>query len=333
MTAPDGVPSSYTPANATTTALVSLGLLGIYGGGVAIRSFGQRRRISNFEILQGILAFVLSYVGATRASNTAAPVLGVLFLALSFACYWGVLSRFAGDLNVRNQRISAVWAIVLMLAGTTIVFSSVTGALLSCIFAIAALLLHRRNRDISLAVHASLYLALAAVLSPSLSYVQEAFTGTISGVPHWTVWTVLVSALLCYSIAPVALEGRWTRRLLWVPPVALASSLIAALAIVAVCTLIAMRFELAASYIAGIRTAVTCLLVLTLAFLASRLKRPELGWLAYTAVALGALKLLLEDLRFGNAASLVVSFLFYGLILVLLPRLLRPGDSRSTPAK
>jgi len=34
-------------------------------------------------------------------------------------------------------------------------------------------------------------------------------------------------------------------------------------------------------------------------------------------------KLLLEDLRFGNAASLVVSLLFYGLILILLPRMMR----------
>ncbi len=36
------------------------------------------------------------------------------------------------------------------------------------------------------------------------------------------------------------------------------------------------------------------------------------------------MKLLLEDLRFGNAASLVVSLLFYGLILILLPRMMRP---------
>lgn len=330
MTPPGGVPSSYTPASPSVAARLPLSLLCIYGGGIAIRSFGERKRISNFEILQGMLAFTLSYAGATRASD-AAPLLGVLFIALSFVCYWGALSRFSGDVNIRNRRVSATWAIMLMLAGMVIVFSPAIGTLVSCILAIAARFLHSRNGSLSLAVHASLYLALACVLSPSLSYLREAFTGIIPEAPHWTVWTLLVSALLCYSISPSAPEARWTHRLLWIPPAVLAIAPIAALAVVVLHALIATRFELSAAHIAGIRTAVTCLVALTLAFIASRLKRPELGWLAYTAVGLGALKLLLEDLRFGNAASLVASFLFYGLILIFLPQLLRPGDSRSLP--
>lgn len=71
------------------------------------------------------------------------------------------------------------------------------------------------------------------------------------------------------------------------------------------------------------------MLALALAFLGSRWKRIELGWLAYTAVAFGTLKLLFEDLRFGNAASLVVSLLFYGLVLILLPRVMRQSGSTS----
>jgi hypothetical protein len=59
------------------------------------------------------------------------------------------------------------------------------------------------------------------------------------------------------------------------------------------------------------------------------LKRAELLWVGYVAIAFGALKLLFEDLRFGNAASLVASLLFYGLILILIPRLTRFGRERS----
>jgi hypothetical protein len=62
-----------------------------------------------------------------------------------------------------------------------------------------------------------------------------------------------------------------------------------------------------------------------LGFSSSRFKRAELEWVAYAAVALGTLKLLFEDLRFGNPASLVASLLFYGLILILMPRLTRLG--------
>ena len=78
-----------------------------------------------------------------------------------------------------------------------------------------------------------------------------------------------------------------------------------------------------------VRTVVNCVLAMALAFLGPRWKRIELGWLAYTAVAFGTLKLLFEDLRFGNAASLVVSLLFYGLVLILLPRVMRQSGSTS----
>ena len=41
------------------------------------------------------------------------------------------------------------------------------------------------------------------------------------------------------------------------------------------------------------------------------------------SLAFGTLKLIFEDLRFGNASSMVVSLLFYGLVLILLPKLIR----------
>jgi hypothetical protein len=103
----------------------------------------------------------------------------------------------------------------------------------------------------------------------------------------------------------------------------------AALTVVAIVWLAAGRVELNASRLSVIRTVVTCLLALALGFLGSRWKRVELGWVAYAAVAFGTLKLLFEDLRFGNAASLVVSLLFYGLILILVPRLTRRGRTES----
>ena len=80
-----------------------------------------------------------------------------------------------------------------------------------------------------------------------------------------------------------------------------------------------------ASRLSVVRTVVICLIALLLGFSGSRWKRAELVWVAYVAIGLGTLKLLFEDLRFGNAASLVASLLFYGLILILIPRLTRLG--------
>lgn len=90
--------------------------------------------------------------------------------------------------------------------------------------------------------------------------------------------------------------------------------------------LAAGRIELAASHLSMIRTIVICLLALALG-MASRPRHIELRWIAYASLALGTLKLLLADLRFGNPASLVVSFMFYGLILILLPRLTRTPNA------
>jgi hypothetical protein len=89
------------------------------------------------------------------------------------------------------------------------------------------------------------------------------------------------------------------------------------------------HFELSPSRLSVVRTIVNCALALSLGFLGSRWQHLELGWVAYAAVAFGTLKLLFEDLRFGNAASLVVSLLFYGLVLILLPRLTRRREAQT----
>ena len=111
--------------------------------------------------------------------------------------------------------------------------------------------------------------------------------------------------------------------MLWVVPAALVGFTSAALAVAAIVALAAGRMELAASRLSVIRTIVNCGLALSLGLIGSRWKRVELGWVAHVAVAFGTLKLLFEDLRFGNAGSLVLSLLFYGLVLILLPRLTR----------
>ena len=103
----------------------------------------------------------------------------------------------------------------------------------------------------------------------------------------------------------------------------------AALAVMVIVRLGSASGMLNASRLSVVRTVVTCSLALILGFSGSRLKRAELLWVAYVAIAFGTLKLLFEDLRFGNAASLVASLLFYGLILILIPRLTRFSGDRS----
>jgi len=142
-------------------------------------------------------------------------------------------------------------------------------------------------------------------------------------------WVVAASAALCYAIGLRAWAGPGKQRLLWIIPCMLVAGVVAALAVMACVRLGSTSGILTASRLSVVRTVVTCLVALLLGYSGSRLKRVELTWVAYVSIAFGTLKLLFEDLRFGNAASLVASLLFYGLILILIPRLTRLGRDAS----
>ena len=320
----DPLPEGYHAASPLTLTVLCLGLLAIYGGSIGIRSFVLGNRLTLFEITQGIAAFLLATLGTMRAThNAAAPALGALFLLFAAVCYWGALSHFAEHSHPRNRRVSATWAAALLLGGSYLLLPTNVQIPFLSLAAVASAFLYTRTAKLSLGLHASFYLAAAAAISPLAVYDENALAGTLPSSPDWQLSLVALSALACYVIGSRHAETQPKRRLLWIVPSVLVGFTAAAFFVVAVAALTAGRFELDASRLSVIRTIVNCALALALAFLGSRLERVELGWVAYAAVAFGTLKLLFEDLRFGNAASLVVSLLFYGLVLILLPRLSR----------
>ena len=322
--AAESLPEGYRTASPATLATLSLTLLGIYGGAIAFRTFVKQERITFFEIGQGVAAFALATFGTMRAThNNASPALGAMFLLLSAACHWGALSAFTDDGHTRNRRVFATWAAALLLAGGFLVLPANVNLIFLSLSAVAATVLYARTAKLSLGLHASFYLTAAAAISPLPLYAANALAGTVPSAPDWQIALVAFSALVCYIVGSRHSEDETKRRLLWVVPAAIVSFTAAAVAIAAIVTLAAPHLTLDASRLSVIRTIVNCAVALALAFAGSRLHHVELGWLAYTAVAFGTLKLLFEDLRFGNAASLVVSLLFYGLVLILLPKLTR----------
>lgn len=329
MTSSEGVPEGYRPVGAVTLTLLCLALLAIYGGSIGIRSFVLRHRISIFEVLQGVLAFVLTTWGVLRATHAAAAAaLGVLFLVLAAVNYWGTMFRFADESQTRTRRVSATWAAALLLAGSYLLIPTDLQVPFLSLAALAAVSLYSRTRKFSLGLHTSFYLAAATAITTLPVYVANAFAGTVPAAPGWGLWMVAVCAALCYSIGARVSDVRNSRRLLWLFPSALVGFTAAALIVVATVSLAVPHMELSASRLSVIRTIVNCALALGLGFAGSRWERLELRWVAYSAVAFGTVKFLTEDIRFGNAASLVVSLLFYGLVLILLPRFTR-GSNQS----
>jgi len=70
------------------------------------------------------------------------------------------------------------------------------------------------------------------------------------------------------------------------------------------------------------RTAVLAVTVIALAFAARRTRWAELGWPVVPLLALGCVKLLIEDMRRGSAVTLTVSLALFGTALIVAPRLL-----------
>ena len=66
-------------------------------------------------------------------------------------------------------------------------------------------------------------------------------------------------------------------------------------------------------------------LALALALTRRTLKRPDLTWVAMLALVLGGIELAFVELPKGRASTLLVSFVFYGAALILVPRLAPPG--------
>lgn len=315
------VPEQYRAAAPATLIVLCALLPSIYGASIAIRSFIQLRRMTVPEICQAAASFALAAFGILSASrNTAAPALGMTFLLLAAICYWGTLSRFAADPHARNRRVSATWAAALLLAGTFLLLPTTLQVPFLCVAALLAAIVYTRSAKLSLGLHASFYIASAAVASSLVVYVASALAGTVPAAPGWPAATVALTAALCYAIESRSSVDEGPRRLLWIVPASVVAFTIAAWTVTVVVRLAAGRLPLAPSHLSMIRTIVICVLALALG-LASRRHHVELRWIAYAAAALGTLKLLFEDLPFGNPASLVVSFVFYGLILILLPRL------------
>lgn len=321
MTAPDGVPGDYQPMSAGEINAICMALLAIYCGTLAVRGFAMLRRWTFGEVTRAAFAFALGTWASLRATRgSAATALGAISLVLAAACYWGVLSRFQVSDMRRNRRTCAIFAAGLMLASVFLVFRGSLRAMLLSLLAVAAVLVFTRTGDLSLGIHSTFYLLAASIVSGLFGYAGKAVAGTVPVWPQWAFWSVSVAGLMTYIVGSrTRREGK--ARALWLTPATIVGF---AVAVLVLSTIAGLKLvDLSPSRLSMVRTVVTSLLAIGFGYAGSRWNRLELAWLAYGAIGLGALKLVFEDLRFGNPGTLVVSLLFYGLILILLARVTR----------
>ncbi len=337
VTQAGGPPEAYRSLSAVAAEAVALALLVAYLATFAVRTLLRRRDASVFEAVQTVAALIVGFGGAaevSRATGTGGTALGAAALATGAACYLIAEAGAAGRVGRGvNYVFYSSLALALVLAGTPLVATSTTLAVVWCGLALGGAILGCRLDRLVMRAHAAAYLVAAGAGSGMLALAVGAFVGTSaagSDVPA-AAWLALATAVAGYA-ALVVLGGRrdvaWPARL---PELAVA--VVAALGVGGALVLAGARLlplhegapDPAA--MATLRSTVLAVTALGLAAAGRRAGREELVWLVYPVLALGGLKLLAQDVPQGRPATLVLSFAAYGAALILAPRLLR----RSSP--
>jgi hypothetical protein len=198
------------------------------------------------------------------------------------------------------------------------------------VLALSAALLGNAFHRATLRAHAVAYLLVMMVEGGFLAGAVGAFAGQVE--PPWGAirasgWLGVACAVVCYGV--LAAIG-------WQPPhnlrdrlPHLGAAILATLAVGTLGVLALLRVVAGpngyrdVAVLATVRTIVLSAAAVVLALLGRRARFQQLAWLVYPVLILCGVKLLVQDLPQGRAATLVLAFVAYGVALILAPRLLR----------
>ncbi|MGA3024716.1 MAG: hypothetical protein ABSF98_08115 [Bryobacteraceae bacterium] len=319
------LPEGYAaiPAHAALVALALL--LAIYAASAVTRTLVQGHCFTLLETAQTMASSGVAVGGAAAIvahSASATAALGLVALAGGLACY--VISFVVVGLRIKwNFRAWATFGLLLVLAGTFLPFSEARYWMLWCGCAVACCWTAMASRRPTLGLHGAVYLLLGALASGVMGQPLARLFGGESGSPRWW-WAALVvaSALAAWVAVAASSPGetaRWRNQ---------ASAFTFAAVVTWILAGAATHGLVAAWPGSGapadtLGTAVLTLLSVGLAWSGMRWQRRELVWLVYGFMALAAWKLVARDFQHEHSLALVVSLLFYGGTLILLPRILQ----------
>lgn len=324
----EGASAVYASIRTTGLLIFFVALAVIYAASTAVRTIAGRRAITWFECGQTTLAFVIATLGALRATHDAAEVtIGAVSLALAAVCYLAGFTWFDDPRTARNHHVYATWAAALLLAGAFLGLPDSALSTWLCLAALVSMAAAVRTGRLILALHAVLFLGVAAWSSGLLAYIAASLAGT----PAAPVWMIVVAGITTIAVGVYG----WRFQAVNDGASQALRMLLAAAAILTTAAFLAggmVAFGAASTSgpsLAVTRTLIAVVIALGCGVVGSKSERRELIWLAYGVVGLCTVKLLAEDLRNGTAASLAVSMFLYGMVWLLLPRLARSRAAKS----
>jgi hypothetical protein len=294
----------------------------IYAASVSVRTTLLGYKITIFETVQALIAFLLAASSVLYFEPQFGAIgWGVVCLLLSAACYAAVFVLFDGAVEGRNYHVFAAWAAGLFLAGSVLCLPPFWLAACLGVAAIDATVMGVRLGRLTLQFHGLVYLAAAVVASGLLDYAFHALAGIMPVRVAGSVWFVSVCALVCYAAGKPCPQESWRQQFLHLVPAALTVCALAALLVQGLLWLAALRRAPEAHHVAFIRTLILCAVALALAFAGYRWRRVELTRIAYATLGLVAAKLLFEDLRLGHLVFIAASIFLFAITLIAVPRM------------
>ena len=313
-------------------ALIAPGfaLLGIFLASVFFGTVVKRQRITVFEVVQTVIAFVLAACGLIFFGPSAAILIfGILCLVMAAAGYAMVYLFFRGEEARRNHRVFSTWSAALFLTGCLMALPGLWQVISLALAAVVATALGARFNRLTLEFHGTAYLLAAAGLSGLVAFIShvlaDGLPGALSGASSWSVYFALLCAALCYAVMPRRDNPSWLQQALQLLVAFLAICGAAALLVRGLMGLIALHIKPQAHHLAFFRTFVICVAALALAYGGSHWRRIELTRIGYTAIVLVAIKLVVEDLRHSRLAYIAASIFLFAVTLIAVPRVARRG--------
>jgi hypothetical protein len=319
VTNPRGLPPAYAPIPHVWLMAAQVALLAIYLSSTIIRTLLRGVTFTNFETAQCALAFLISVWGGLG------PAMAMVTLGCGAACYvvsFVMLDRPGS--RGRNFYTYSTFGILLVIAGSRILLAGSVADAVWSLLAVACVWAGASFGRQTLQVHGGVYLLLALVTSGALAQAAVFLVGTASwpGANDAALVGGIAAAGVCYWLVGQAsrpVSGPVTR-------FCAAATLACLLAGIAAGLLTAAYHEAfgqsaSQAYCGTLRTTVVAVSALLLAWAGSRWDNLELSRLIYPAMALGAYRLLTDDLHQDRKAALFLSLLVYGSALIALPRL------------
>ncbi|MFZ0743640.1 MAG: hypothetical protein WAM85_04500 [Terracidiphilus sp.] len=294
----------------------------IYAVSLVFKTTILERSITVFEIVQGVIAFILVISSVLFFEpNTGTVILGIACLLLSAACYWLAFAAFRPASEHRNFNVFAAWGAALFLAGVLWSLPSAWAGMFLGLAALTAIVLGVRRQCTALDFHGVIYLFAAAVVSGLLEYSFRALAGPPTAQPSWSIFLISACAISSYAAGKERKGEDWRQQLLHFIPALLAACAVTALMAQGLLRLAAFVVTPDVFHVALIRTLAICSVALALAFGGARWGRLEMTRIAYSALVFEAAKLLFEDLRHGRMEFIAASFFLFAVTLIGVPRL------------